>query len=622
MLACSRPRARRAPRCPSAGRCGRETAPARRVAQPRGASCSTNCGIARAIRIRVPFDQHAAGNATDVVPFGAGAHVDQPRSRRPRGCASASAGVTAPKYGRRRARAPRSRAAAAMSADRHRRVADRGRRWRVSACSSLCPGGKPSADPDSPSSIGAAERRRLVAKPIARCTITRRAGSRRAISGAAAPREGIQQRAQAALRPVPAQLAYGIVSAFRCALRNTRFRTQRHGLNPSPRIPQENRMAAAPADVLKMIKDKEVKFVDLRFTDTRGKEQHVQVPAKQFTQDKFDSGHAFDGSSIAGWKGIEASDMLLMPDPDSARIDPFTDETTLNITCDVVEPAGRQGLRPRSALARQARRGVSQVDRPRRHRLLRPGARVLHFRLGDLERRHVGLRRSRSSRKKRRGRPARNSKAATWAIAPPVKGGYFPVPPVDSLQDIRNAMCARARRAGRRSRSASTTKSRPPGQCEIGTKFNSLVKRADWMQILKYTVHDGRAFLRQDRDVHAEADRRRQRLGHARAPVGLEGRPEPVRGQRLRGPVRVRAVLHRRHDQARQGAERDHQPGHQFVQAAGARASKRRSISPTRRATARRRAAFRTSAIPKGAPRRSALSRSDGESVPLLSPRC
>ena len=72
---------------------------------------------------------------------------------------------------------------------------------------------------------------------------------------------------------------------------------------------------ATPADVLKMIKDKEVKFVDLRFTDTRGKEQHVSVPAKQFTNDKFESGHAFDGSSIAGWKGIQASDMLLMPDP-------------------------------------------------------------------------------------------------------------------------------------------------------------------------------------------------------------------------------------------------------------------------------------------------------------------
>src|SRR5512141_1144357 len=99
----------------------------------------------------------------------------------------------------------------------------------------------------------------------------------------------------------------------------------------------------SPADVLKMIKDNEVKFVDLRFTDTRGKEQHVSVPAHQFNQSKFDDGHAFDGSSIAGWKGIQASDMLLMPDATSAYIDPFMDETTLNITCDVVEPMDGKG---------------------------------------------------------------------------------------------------------------------------------------------------------------------------------------------------------------------------------------------------------------------------------------
>src|SRR3970282_2111993 len=97
-------------------------------------------------------------------------------------------------------------------------------------------------------------------------------------------------------------------------------------------------MSMSVNDVLKMIKDHDVKFVDFRFTDTRGKEQHVGVPAKYVGLDKFEDGHAFDGSSIAGWKGIEASDMLLMPDPVSARLDPFTDETGLNVRCDVIEP--------------------------------------------------------------------------------------------------------------------------------------------------------------------------------------------------------------------------------------------------------------------------------------------
>src|SRR5262245_37876096 len=74
-------------------------------------------------------------------------------------------------------------------------------------------------------------------------------------------------------------------------------------------------MAKTVADVMNMVKENEIKFVDFRYTDTRGKEQHVSVPVSAFDEDKFTSGHAFDGSSIAGWKGIEASDMLLMPDP-------------------------------------------------------------------------------------------------------------------------------------------------------------------------------------------------------------------------------------------------------------------------------------------------------------------
>jgi len=94
----------------------------------------------------------------------------------------------------------------------------------------------------------------------------------------------------------------------------------------------------AVADVMKMVKENDVKFVDFRFTDTRGKEQHVSVPVKQLNEEKFTDGHAFDGSSIAGWKGIQASDMILMPDPDSARMDPFMDESTLLLTCDVIEP--------------------------------------------------------------------------------------------------------------------------------------------------------------------------------------------------------------------------------------------------------------------------------------------
>jgi len=96
-------------------------------------------------------------------------------------------------------------------------------------------------------------------------------------------------------------------------------------------------------DVMQMIKDNEVKFVDLRFTDTRGKEQHVSMPASVVDAEMFRDGKMFDGSSIAGWKGIEASDMVLMPEQDTAVMDPFTDENTLIIRCDILEPETMTG---------------------------------------------------------------------------------------------------------------------------------------------------------------------------------------------------------------------------------------------------------------------------------------
>ena len=209
----------------------------------------------------------------------------------------------------------------------------------------------------------------------------------------------------------------------------------------------------AAADVFKTIKENEVKFVDLRFTDTKGKEQHVTVPVKAFGEDKFKDGHAFDGSSIAGWKGIEASDMLLMPDPDSARMDPFYDEPTLDISCDVLEPSDRQGLRARPALDREEGRGLPQEHRPRRHRLLRPRARVLHLRRGRVEGRHVGQLREdqlRGSavvlRREDRGRQPRPPPAGEGRLLSRAPGRLAAGHPLGHVP--------RARGAGRRGRSA------------------------------------------------------------------------------------------------------------------------------------------------------------------------
>jgi len=242
------------------------------------------------------------------------------------------------------------------------------------------------------------------------------------------------------------------------------------------------------ADVMKMIADNDIKFVDFRFTDTLGKEQHVTVPLSHFNEDKFTEGHAFDGSSIAGWKGIQASDMLLIPDPATANIDPFMDEATLILSCDVIEPDTGKGYDrcPRS-IAKRAEAylkstGIGDTA------YFGPEPEFFIFDSvtwgTDMSGTHVHI----------------ESEEAAWSSAkkyeggnmghrPGIKGGYFPVPPVDSLHDIRGAMCLALEEMGVpvevHHHEVATA-----GQCEIGTAFSTLVKRADWTQILKYVVHN------------------------------------------------------------------------------------------------------------------------------------
>ena len=105
---------------------------------------------------------------------------------------------------------------------------------------------------------------------------------------------------------------------------------------------------------LELIKESEAKFVDLRFTDTKGKEQHVSIPASVVDEEFFEEGKMFDGSSIAGWKGINESDMVLLPDATSCVVDPFAEETQVNIRCDIVEPSTMEGYErdPRSVARR------------------------------------------------------------------------------------------------------------------------------------------------------------------------------------------------------------------------------------------------------------------------------
>jgi glutamine synthetase len=196
-------------------------------------------------------------------------------------------------------------------------------------------------------------------------------------------------------------------------------------------------MAKTVADVMNMVKEAEVKFVDFRFTDTRGKEQHVTVPVSAFSEDKFTGGHAFDGSSIAGWKGIEASDMQLMPDRDTAYFGPEPEFFIFDSVRWQVDMSGCFcKIESEEASWNSAK---------------------------EYEHGNSGYR-------------------------PAVKGGYFPTPPIDSYQDMRSEMCLVLESLGIPVEVHHHEVAQ--AQMEIGTKFSSLVQRADWLQLQKYVIQN------------------------------------------------------------------------------------------------------------------------------------
>jgi glutamine synthetase len=242
------------------------------------------------------------------------------------------------------------------------------------------------------------------------------------------------------------------------------------------------------ANVMKMIKDEEVKFVDLRFTDTRGKEQHVSMPAAVINEDLFQDGKMFDGSSIAGWKGIQESDMVLMPEADTAVMDPFSDENTLIIRCDILEPSTMQGYErdPRSV----AKRAEAYLKSTGIADTAFFGPEPEFFVFDDVR---WGSSMGGSFYKVDSDEAQWNSERVfedgNMGHRPSVKGGYFPVPPVDSLNDLRAAMCLALEEMGVEVE-VHHHEVATAGQCEIGTRFGPLVRRADMNQITKYVIQN------------------------------------------------------------------------------------------------------------------------------------
>ncbi|MCC7328915.1 MAG: glutamate--ammonia ligase [Gammaproteobacteria bacterium] len=244
-----------------------------------------------------------------------------------------------------------------------------------------------------------------------------------------------------------------------------------------------------PADVQNLIKEKEAKFVDLRFTDTRGKEQHVTIPASLADESLFEDGKMFDGSSIAGWKGINESDMVLMPDPATARLDVFSEDATINISCDVLEPSTMQGYsRCPRMLARRAEAYLKSTGIADQAFF---GPENEFFIFDDV----------RYGSTINSGFYSVDSAEASWNSSraekdggnighrPGVKGGYFPVPPVDSLHDIRSAMCLALEQMGI-AVEVHHHEVATAGQCEIGVRFGHLVQKGDEVQLLKYVIQN------------------------------------------------------------------------------------------------------------------------------------
>ncbi len=241
------------------------------------------------------------------------------------------------------------------------------------------------------------------------------------------------------------------------------------------------------ADILKMIKDDDIQFVDLRFTDPRGKMQHVTQHVDTIDEDVFADGLMFDGSSIAGWKAINESDMVLMLDPNAVHVDPFYAQSTIGIFCDIIDPGTGEGYsRDPRMTAKKAESYVSQTGVGD---TITMGPEAEFFIFDDVkfasEPYNTGFK---LDSVELPSNSDTDYEMGNMGHRPRTKGGYFPVNPVDSSQDIRGEMLSTMKEMG-----VSVEKHHhevASAQHELGIKFNTLTTIADHLQLYKYCVHN------------------------------------------------------------------------------------------------------------------------------------
>jgi glutamine synthetase len=239
--------------------------------------------------------------------------------------------------------------------------------------------------------------------------------------------------------------------------------------------------------VLDLIQEKGIEWVDFRFTDIGGKSHHLSVPAKEVEAETFEAGVAFDGSSIAGFRGIEESDMVMMPDPETAFVDPFTAHPTLVLLCDIFTPDGERYERDPRSIAVKAEQYM-QTTGIGTDAYFAPESEFFIF---DDVRYESGMNKSFFEVDSEEGawNSGRKEEGGNLGFKVGVKGGYFPVAPVDTQQDIRSEMCRLMEEAGlrieRHHHEVATA-----GQGEINFRFSTLTKTADNLQKYKYIIHN------------------------------------------------------------------------------------------------------------------------------------
>src|SRR5215218_4928247 len=237
-------------------------------------------------------------------------------------------------------------------------------------------------------------------------------------------------------------------------------------------------------DVMKQIKDEEVDYVDIRFCDLPGVVQHFSIPASAFDESVFEDGLAFDGSSVRGFQSIHESDMMLLPDPATARIDPFREAKTLNLNFFVHDPFTREAYSrdPRN-VARKAENYLASTGIADTCFF---GAEA-EFYIFDSVRFKYDSYESFHHIDSVEGwwNTGREEVGGNLGYKVPFKGGYFPVPPVDHYADLRDDMATNLTNAGfeleRGHHEVGTA-----GQAEINYKFNTLLGAADDLQLFKY----------------------------------------------------------------------------------------------------------------------------------------